>query len=192
MAVDLNTMSDEEILALDKYQTHGLDKLSDDEILLLDKHLSSKKETSGTAAFSKASVENLLPTAGGIAGMMGAVSVGSPLISAATAVNPALGLATGLGVGIAGGFGGSALVNEAQNKVMSYVPDSLKEAAGFGKEQRALEQAQHPDLSFAGGLAPSLLAFRPGTVAPLLDKAGKVIASAGTQRAAMAGIGAGV
>jgi hypothetical protein len=191
MSDNYDNLSDDELIALAKYKKHGAEGMSDDELVLAAKHLTTPK-SSGTAAFGKASVENLLPTAGGIAGMMGAVSVGSPLISAATAVNPALGLATGLGVGIAGGFGGSALVNEAQNKVMSYVPDSLKEAAGFGKEQRALEQAQHPDLSFAGGLAPSLLAFRPGTVAPLLDKAGKVIASAGTQRAAMAGMGAGI
>lgn len=195
MPKSLEQLDESQLMLLDKYHTKGLDSLSEKELFGLEDispSLLNLKQTSGTAAAGKEAVESLLPTAGGIGGMVGAVTLGAPLIGAATAVNPILGAATGLGVGLAGGFGGSALVNEAQNKVMSYVPESFKESMGFGKEQRALEQEQHPDLSFAGGLAPGLLAFRPGTVAPLLDKAGKVIASANTQRAVMAGLGSGI
>jgi hypothetical protein len=152
----------------------------------------SKQQTSGTAAFGKSAVESTLPSLGGLAGGVSAMSYGAPLIAGATAVpvaGPVLGPVTALGLGLAGAYAGSGTVEKLQEAATSLVPETMKERFGFGKKQRELEAQQHPTASFLGGLSPNLLAFRPGAVAPIVDAAGKQIMGAGAQRLAMGGIG---
>jgi len=150
----------------------------------------SKQQTSGTAAFGKSAVESTLPSLGGLAGGVAAMSYGAPLIAGAAATPiPGAAPLTALGLGLAGAYGGSAAVEKLQGAATSLVPETMKERFGFGKKQRELETQQYPNLSFAGGLAPNLLAFRPGAVAPIVDAAGKQIMGANAQRLAMGGIG---
>lgn len=157
------------------------------------KHLgTSSEETSGLAAAGKSALENTLPSLGGLAAGSAAISAGAPMIAGATAINPLLGGATALGLGIAGGLGGSSVVHSAQNALTGLIPENIKEAVGFGKEQRAQETEEHPYASFAGSLAPNLLAFRPGAVAPIVDQAGKQIMGSTGQRVAMGGVGGAV
>jgi len=124
------------------------------------------KETSGAAAFGKSAVESTLPSVGGFAGAVAGAEAGGTL---GTAVAPMLGPAApagpvigALGGGLVGGFGGAALVGKAQEAIMSAVPENIKASLGFGKEQRAAEEQQHPYASFAGQLAPNLLTMKPG------------------------------
>jgi hypothetical protein len=155
----------------------------------------SKQQTSGTAAFGKSAVESTLPSLGGLAGGVAAISYGAPLIAGASAVpvaGPVLGPVTALGLGLTGAYGGSTAVEKMQEAATSLVPETMKERFGFGKQQRELETQQNPNLSFAGRLAPNLLAFRPGAVAPIVDAAGKQIMGANAQRLAMGGIGGGI
>lgn len=153
----------------------------------------SKQQTSGAAAFGKSAIESTLPSLGGLAGGVSAMSYGAPLIAGAAATPiPGAAPLTALGLGLAGAYGGSAAVEKLQEAATSLVPETMKERFGFGKKQRELETQQHPNLSFAGGLAPNLLAFRPGAVAPIVDAAGKQIMGAGAQRAAMGGIGGAI
>lgn len=150
----------------------------------------SKPQTSGAAAFGKSAVESTLPSMGGLAGGVAAMSYGAPLIAGAAATPiPGAAPLTALGLGLAGAYGGSTAVEKLQEAGTSLIPETMKESLGFGKKQRALETQQHPNLSFAGGLAPNLLAFRPGAVAPIVDAAGKQIMGANAQRLAMGGIG---
>jgi len=153
------------------------------------KHLgTSSEETSGLAAAGKSALENTLPSLGGLAAGGAAIAAGSPLIAASGPFAPATALALGLG----GGLAGSSAIHAAQNALTGMIPDSIKEATGFGKEQRAQETEEHPYASFAGQLAPNLLAFRPGAVAPIMNQAGKQILGSTGQRVAMGGIGGAV
>ncbi len=153
------------------------------------KHLGTSSEsTSALAAGAKSAVENTVPALGGLAAGGAAIAAGAPLIAGSGPFAPV----TALGLGLAGGFAGSSALHALQNQVTGMIPDSIKEATGFGKEQRALETKEHPYASFAGQLAPNLAAFRPGAVAPIVDQAGKTILGSTGQRVAMGGIGGAV
>jgi len=105
------------------------------------KHLgTSSEETSGLAAAGKSALENTLPSLGGLAAGGAAIAAGSPLIAASGPFAPATALALGLG----GGLAGSSAVHAAQNYLTGMIPESIKEATGFGKEQRAQETEEHP------------------------------------------------
>ena len=137
----------------------------------------------------KEALENAAPAVGGLAGAGAAMSAAAPLIGAATTINPLLGGATAGVVGIAGGMGAGYAANKLQDAAMSIVPDSFKASMGFSPEQRAAEREAHPYATLAGELAPNTAMFLPGRVAPIVDKAGKVILGSMAQRGAMAGVG---
>lgn len=147
----------------------------------------SDEEPSQLKALAKSVVESTLPALGGVVGGGGAMLLGSPLIVASGPAAPV----TGLGLGLAGGMAGSSAVQAIQDKVTSYIPESVKEAAGWGKGVREAEEAAHPMTDFTGKLLPNLLAFRPGAIPDIVTAGGKVIGS-GTQRALAGGISSGV
>ena len=151
------------------------------------KGLQGQDESSALKAGAKSAIESTIPAMGGLAGAGAAITYGAPLIAASGPFAPA----TAIGLGLAGGFGGSYLAGQAQDVATSQIPESVKQATGFDAETRQAEQEQHPYASFAGSLAPNLAAFRPGSLAPIVTQAGKVISPL-TQRLGMAGLGAGI
>lgn len=174
------------------YTQAKADGYTDDDILQELRRRSAgggkKEETSAYKAAGKSALESTGPAMAGLAAGTAALSYGAPLIAGSGPAAPVTALALGLGGGLAGAIGAEKL----QGAVTGLIPESIKEPLGFGEKQRALETQQHPYASFAGGLAPNLLAFRPGAVAPMLDAAGKQIMSPMAQRGAMAGIGGAV
>lgn len=147
------------------------------------KHLGvSVEEPSQAKTFAKNAVENALPT-------LGAIGAGGLAIASLPATAPAL--AT-LGVGVGAGFLGGAAVDKLQGMAGKYIPEDVRNTLGFDKETREAEDKAHPYTAFAGRLAPSLAAFRPGALPNIVDDAGKVVLSSNAQRAGMAGIGSGL
>lgn len=147
-------------------------------------------KTSQLAAGGKAAVESTLPSAAGLASAIN-LGRGGAMLGGAVAGAPGA-VIGGIGGGLLGGFGGGAAAQKLQEKAAEYIPESVKETLGFGKEQRILETQQNPYTSFAGALAPNLAFFRPGAIEPLIDKAGKTILSPMAQRGLMAGAGGGL
>lgn len=196
MASWKDNLTDAEVDALYKYKTEGKQALSDAEVELVypyAQYLKQEKaapvpQTTAKAAFTKAAVENALPAVGGLAGAAGAISAGAPLIAMSGPWAPV----TALGLGLVGGMGAGYTTSKIQDAATSIVPEDVKASMGFSPAQRAAEQQQHPVASFAGELAPNLAMFRPGAVAPILDKAGNVIMGSMAQRAAMAGVGGAI
>lgn len=138
------------------------------------------EETSAGKAFGKSAVEAVAPALGGFAGAGAAMTAAAPLAAGATAMGgPVAGGAVEVGAALAGGFGGSAAVAKIQDLVLKMVPQDLLKEYGFDKTLRAKETEQHPYASFAGSLAPNLLAARPG-------------AASLKKRGAMAGVGGGI
>jgi hypothetical protein len=193
MASWKDNLTDAEVDALYKYKTEGKQALSDAEVELVYPYAQYLKQekaqtqptTSATGAFTKSAVENAAPAIGGLAGGAAAMAAGAPLIAMSGPFAPA----TALGLGLAGGIGAGYATSKLQDVATSIIPKDVKASLGFSPEQRAAEQQQHPVASFAGELAPNLTMFRPGAVAPIVDKAGKVILGSTAQRGAMAGIG---
>lgn len=147
------------------------------------KHLGvSVEEPSQAKTFAKNAVENALPT-------LGAIGAGGLAIASLPATAPAL---AALGVGVGAGFLGGAAVDKLQGMAGEYIPEDIRNTLGFDKETREAEDKAHPYTAFAGRLAPSLAAFRPGALPNIVDDAGKVVLSSNAQRAGMAGIGSGL
>jgi len=142
-----------------------------------------------TVAFGKAAVEGLLPNVGGLGGAVTAVAAAAPIEEAAAAINPILGLVTTGLVGLGGAFGGGWLGEKATEEIKKAVGDEALEKSGFDPETRAREQRQSPKSTFAGGFVGGLVGFGPGAIKPIVNAAGKEIASAGAQRAFMGGVG---
>lgn len=201
MASWKDKLTDEEVSALYKYKTEGKQALSDAEVELVYPYAQylkqekaapqAPKEISGAwGSAGKEALESTVPAVGGLAGAAAAMSAGAPLIGAAAA-SPIPGAApvTALGLGLAGGLGGGYLASKAQDVATSIIPEDLKASLGFSPAQRAAEREAHPVASFAGEVAPNFLMFKPGAVAPIVDKAGKVLMGSGAQRAVMGGIG---
>lgn len=147
------------------------------------------QEASALAAFGKSAVGSAIPATAGLAGATAAITAGAPLITASGPAAPLTAVGLGLVGGFAGAYGGEKLQEAA---IAPNIPEDLKQALGFGEQQRAAETAQHPYASFAGQLAPNLAFFRPGAIAPLLSKEGNVIMSPMAQRSAMAGAGGAI
>lgn len=111
-----------------------------------------------------------IPTAGATAGGAGGAVLGGELGLLGGPLAPITVPAGAIGGGLAGGFGGGALTNWLQEQAAKFVPESMKAKIGQSKAQVAKEERQHPTATFAGELAPSLLAFRPSAAVPLAER----------------------
>ena len=120
--------------------------------------LGETEKPSQAAAFGKSAFESLGGAAGGLAGaeagLAGGAALGALTGPFAPVASPALGLVGALTGGIVGGYGGSKL----QEKAGEYVPESVKEATGFGKKQREAQTKEYPITSTIGEFAPSVAA----------------------------------
>lgn len=154
-----------------------------------------EEEPSQLKAFGKSAVEHTLPTLAGLAAMGPGASLGAAV---GTGIGRVLGGVGGsvagpvgaIGGALAGGVGGGYLGGKIQEGITSLIPDSVKEATGFDESTRQAETQAYPTTSFLGGMAPSLLAFRPGSLDPI--EVGNKVVSPLMQRGIMAGAGSGM
>jgi muramidase (phage lysozyme) len=141
------------------------------------------KSAAGSAATAVASAPAM--ALGAELGAEGGAALGTAILpGVGTTVGGVLG---GIVGGIGGYFGGEKLVNAS----FDALPDTLKSVIGYDKTTRQAERQAHPDASFRGDLAGNLVLFRPGSLAEIALKSGKVI-SPTVQRAGMATFGGGL
>jgi len=108
-----------------------------------------KEPTTASEAFGHGAIRGALPSVAGIV----AGSVGATLGSVAGIPGA---IAGGMGVG----FAAAEKTAELQDEFLKENPKIAK-ALGLAQEQAEKEQKEHPYASFAGELAPNLLAMRP-------------------------------
>lgn len=142
-------------------------------------------QTSGLSAFGHGVLKGALPTVAGIAG---------------AGLTAPLGMGAGpVGMGVAG-FGGaiaaSSAAAAAQEKLLEAYPETAK-FLGLDPETAAMEEKEHPYLSFAGEVAPNLMAFRPSAVLAksaknLTEKEAAQLAAEKGAALVNAGVGAGL
>ena len=115
----------------------------------------TKAETKPTAtkSFFKSALEAVPSAAGAYGGMEAGALLGSPL-------GPVGSLVGGLGGAVAGGY----LGEKAGEKAGAVIPEPVKEATGFTKEERAKEKKAYPGTSLLGTLTPDILSVTPGLV----------------------------
>ena len=151
-------------------------------------HLASKKavgdENSALEVGAKSAAKSAVTGIGSLPLMGLGAEVGGVLGAPAGPVGVAIGSVVG---GVAGMFGGSAIINAG----IDAIPDKLKATIGFDKATIERGRQEHPEAAFTGDLLGMLPMFGPGALKPIEYAAGKTI-GAGTQRAAMAGFGAGM
>ena len=110
---------------------------------------------SAAGAFARGAVGSALPTAAGLAAFAPGAAAGAAL-SGPLAVTGIPELLGGLASSAIAGYG----TGYAQQKLFDAAP-GLASALGQDEDTRAADQAAHPIASFAGGLLPNALAFRP-------------------------------
>jgi hypothetical protein len=115
-------------------------------------------QSSALGAAARGAERSALPTAAGVASFAPGAEIGGLLGSPLGPIGAGVGALAG---GLTTSLGGGYLANKAQDYLLKQFPDAAK-AIGLGNEQQAADQAQHPLASFAGGLAPQILAMRPG------------------------------
>ena len=133
---------------------------------------------SAGTAFAAAPAMALGAELGGSVGLAAA-----PFLGPAAPAGPIVGSIVG---GIAGFMGGQKLVDAT----FDTLPEVLKETIDYDKATRQAEREAHPDASFRGDLAGNLVLFRPGSLADITLKSGKVITPT-TQRVGMGAFGGG-
>lgn len=115
--------------------------------------------SSATGAFARGAEKAVVPAAGSLAGAGAGAELGGAL---GTMVEPGLGsLIGGAAGGIAGGIFGAKAVQTAQDWAVNKLPDTWKDAIGFGDKQAKTDEAQHSNASFLGGLVPYALTLHP-------------------------------
>jgi hypothetical protein len=132
MSDNYDSLSDEELIALAKYKTHGADALSDDEAILAAKHLAPKKEST-----------SLLSSLASIPAVATDIAYGT-----AKAV-----LSTGMGVG-ARAYGALTGQNDMPlNKLLESSSEAVEKAAPSVGSMTGLETAS-PYKAVMGALEP--------------------------------------
>lgn len=125
----------------------------------------NRVETSAGGAAIRHAGRGTAPALAGAAGFGAGFATAGTLATPVEAVpiaGPFLHVALALGGGLAGAFGAGYVVDRAQDKVLSMLPNSLVKALGQDEPQRQADEAEHPYASFAGQLAPQILTMRPG------------------------------
>ena len=125
------------------------------------------QQTSALGAGARAAAQNTLPALGGLPAAGAGAEIGAELGAGIGSVVPGAGTAIGAGLGgFAGGLGGfmlgSSAISQAQHWAVSKLPDSWQDKLGASDRQQQLDQSQHPDASFIGGLVPYALTMSPG------------------------------
>lgn len=117
-------------------------------------------------AFARSAAREAAPTVAGagagLAGMEGGAALGALTSPITGPVGPIVGGAAGL---LAGGFGGSWLASKGQDWVLDKL--GLKPSIDA---QQAVDEAQHPYASEAGGLVDGLLAFGVGGAGGIVNR----------------------
>lgn len=177
-------MSLEEAMKYDAEQTAGKKKEAEGISPMLQGMNPKQPVTTAQSAFVKSVGESLLPAITGLATFGSGAAAGAIAaapISAALAMTgpgaaaiPLVEAVASFAGGMAASFGVSYLTRQAQDYLVSSLPDGLLKSLGMDKETRAAEEKQHPYASFAGGLAPNLVTFKPGisTVKQAVQMAG--------------------
>lgn len=108
---------------------------------------------SQTKSFFKSALEAVPSAAGAYGGMEAGALLGAPL-------GPVGSFVGGLGGAVAGGY----LGEKAGEKAGEAIPQPVKEATGFTKEERTKEKKAYPGTSLLGTLTPDILSVTPGLV----------------------------
>jgi len=119
-------------------------------------------QSSTTGAFARGAERSIVPALGSIPAIGAGAEVGAAVGAAGGPLAPITVPVGALIGGVVGGFGGSYLLSQAQNYVLSKAPDSWKEKIGLDDRQEKLDEQEHPYASFLGGLTPYALTMRPG------------------------------
>lgn len=121
----------------------------------------TRRTTSAEGAFTRTAVRGVAPMVGSLPAMGAGATAGAAL---GAPLGPAGALAGGIVGGMVGGIGGSYAVSLAQDWLLSKLDPSTLRALGQDPEQLRLDQQMHGTAAFLGGLAPFLLAMRPGRI----------------------------
>lgn len=123
--------------------------------------------TSSLGSFGRGIERGALPAAGGLAAATAVAGAAQPILAPIAAMTgPAAPLVEGAGslaAGIAGYYGGSSLVNKAQDWALNEFP-GLRRTLGQTPAQQQADVTSHPYASMAGEIAPNLALLRPGAV----------------------------
>ncbi len=123
-------------------------------------------ESSTGGAFGRAAVRGALPAAGGMAGFGAGMVAAQPVLAPLAAMTgPAAPAVEGIGsflAGLAGAYGGGALVRSGQDKIVRMLPEGVQRFLGQDAPQVQADTTQHPYATMAGDIAPNLLFMRPG------------------------------
>jgi muramidase (phage lysozyme) len=145
---------------------------------------SKTSDISAAGAFAKSAV-----------GSAGTAFAAAPAMALGAELGASLGVGFGpvgvIGGTILGGIGGYVGGEKLVSATFEALPDTLKSIIGYDKETRAAERQAHPDASFRGDLAGNLVLFRPGALADITLKSGKVI-TPNMQRAGLGAFGGGL
>lgn len=114
-------------------------------------------QSSAIGAFARGAEQAAIPTAGGLAAFVPGFEAGGALGAALGPVGAAVG---GLAGGLAASMGAGYLLNKGQSYLLNKYPE-LANMIGLSQQQLQADAAKHPYASFAGELAPQLLAMRP-------------------------------
>lgn len=145
---------------------------------------------SRTDTLIHAAERGVAPALTGMAGMGLGAELGAavaPLAGPAAPIVPIIGA-------LAGGFGAAYLTSEAQEKLLSMLPEGVRAYIGQSAAQRAAEGDAHPVISVAGEMLPQLLTMRPGSTLPLREGANaieRLFSHPVTSRVIGGGLGAG-
>jgi hypothetical protein len=117
-------------------------------------------------AFGRSAARSTLPTAGGVAAFpLGAGVMGAAISPIAAMTGPAAPVVEGVGAaagGLLASFGMGYLVDEAQQKMLGLLPDSITTFIGQDRKSQQADAFYHPYATFAGGVAPQIAFMRPG------------------------------
>jgi hypothetical protein len=119
------------------------------------------KSSSAPGAFVRSAAKGVLPMVGSLPAIGAGAEVGAGVGMIAGPIGAAAG---GIVGGAIGGLGGSYALALAQDWLLSKLPNHVLEGMGFDPEQARLDLAEHGTATFLGGLAPFLLAMRPGAI----------------------------
>ena len=115
-------------------------------------------QSSMVGTFARGAEKGVVPASVGLAGAgIGGASVVGLGALAGTSVGPWGTVGGAIVGGLVGGYGGSYL----QNWALKQLPDSWKDALGFSERQSRLDEAQHSNASFMGGLFPYAVTMNP-------------------------------
>lgn len=125
----------------------------------------SAPQSSTLGAASRAAIQGILPTLGGLPAAGAGAEAGAALGSVVGPVGTAVGGVVG---GVAGFAAGGAAVAKVQDWALKQLPPSWQDALGASDRQQQIDQQQHPISTMLGGLAPYALTMSPVSAAKVL------------------------